>query len=291
LNDYLGSAVATNIELVDTEFGPEGDKQWISLVGGLFAADAIGQILQTEFNALLWWDLRNGQAVVTNSDNALYGWRTNSSGSVITDGGCINGNVVPPNANCYPSYYCMRLMQYFARGGDTVITVTNDYELLGTYAVLRTNGTMTMLVINKSSSSNLTAVVNVVGYLPATNAIAYSYGIPQDTAAQTGVGSMDIVQSNSIAGVSFSNTFAPYSATVLVFGPAPPPALMMQPVIAGKFIYQLQGQPGASYVLQNSTNLSGSWISVSTNTLTATSQNFTNTITATQQFWRALWKP
>ncbi len=284
LNDYLGSTVATNIELVDTEFGPEADKQWISLVGGLFAADAIGQVLQTEFNALFWWDLRNGQAVVTNSDNALYGWRTNSSGSVITDEGVVNGNVPPPNANFYPSYYCMELMQYFARGGDTVVTVTNDCKLLGTYAVQRTNGTMTMLVINKSSSSNLTAVVTFAGYLPTTNAIAYSYGIPQDTAAQTGTGSLDIVQTNLMAGISFSNTFAPYSATVLVFNPAPPPTLIVQPG-TGQLVVQIQGQPGARYGIQDSTNLT-SWNSISTNTT-----GFTNPFSGTPNFYRAVWLP
>ena len=48
----------------------------MSLVGGLFWADSIGQILQTEFNSRLWWDLRNGQTGILDSDNALYGWRT-----------------------------------------------------------------------------------------------------------------------------------------------------------------------------------------------------------------------
>ena len=149
LNDYLGTNLAANVELNGTEFGPEGDKQWISLVGGLFYADMIGQILQTEFNTLLWWDLRNGQSAMTDSDNALYGWRTNSSGNFITDEGCVNGMATPPNR--YPSFYCMKLMQYFARGGDTVVAATNDYELLSAYAVRRTNGCLTMLVVNKSS--------------------------------------------------------------------------------------------------------------------------------------------
>ena len=36
-------------------------KQTTSLVNGLFYADAMGNLLKTEFNAMLWWDLRNGQ--------------------------------------------------------------------------------------------------------------------------------------------------------------------------------------------------------------------------------------
>ncbi len=296
LNDYLGTNVATNIELVDTEYGPPGgDKQYISLVGGLFAADAIGEILQTEFNAFLWWDLRNGVSVVANSDNALYGWRTNSYGSFITDGGCINGDIVPPNPNCYPSFYCMKLMQYFARGGDAVIKATNDYQLLGTYAVKRTNGALTLLVINKSSYAALNTAINLAGYVPFSNATVYSYGIPQDDAARTGVGSPDIAQTNCpIAGMNFNYTFPPYSATVLVFAPAAPSlvALAAPPTPPGQFVFQLQGLSGVPYVIQMSTNLtSANWIAISTNTPAGGTLNLTNTVWSGAQFYRAVWRP
>ncbi len=230
LNDYLGTNLATNIELDATEYGPESEQQYISLVGGLFVADAIGDVLQTEFNSFLWWDQHNGQSVITDPDNALYGWRTNSSGELITDGGFANGAVVPPDPNCYPSFYCIKLLKYFARGGDTVVTVTNDYELLGTYAVRRTNGSLTMLVVNKSSFASLSAAINLAGYVPFSNATVYSYGIPQDNAARTGVGLLDIAQTNSpVAGASFNYTFAPYSATVLSLTPTAPALVVPAP--------------------------------------------------------------
>ena len=61
LNDYLGSA-ATNVTLECTEAGVNAGStiQNVSLPGGLFYADSVGQILQTEFNSRVWWDLRNG---------------------------------------------------------------------------------------------------------------------------------------------------------------------------------------------------------------------------------------
>ena len=83
LNDYLGNA-ATNVTLEVTENGTGGDRQNVSLPGGLFYADSIGQILQTEFNSRVWWDLRNGHGTVDNPDPAFYGWRTNANGSVLT---------------------------------------------------------------------------------------------------------------------------------------------------------------------------------------------------------------
>ncbi|MGO8743183.1 MAG: fibronectin type III domain-containing protein [Limisphaerales bacterium] len=221
LTDYLGSA-GTNVTLEATENGTGGDKQCVSVTGGLFYADTIGQILQTEFNSRLWWDFRNGASDLTDPDPAFYGWRTNSDGSFLVDGGIVYG--LGGVGSAYPTYYVAKLMPHFAAGGDTVVYATSDYPLLSVYAVKRTNGTLTLLVINKSSSSNLTAAINLSGYLPYTNAIVYSYGIPQDTAAETGLGSPDIAQT-SLTGVlnDFSVTFAPFSASVMVLSAADEP--------------------------------------------------------------------
>ena len=292
LNDYLGTNLAAGVELNGTEFGPEGDKQWISLVGGLFYADMIGQTLQTEFNTMLWWDLRNGTNAVTDSDNALYGWRTNSLGEFITDGGCINGIATPPNL--YPSFYCMKLMQYFARGGDTVLDATCDYKLLSAYAVRRTNGCLTMLVVNKSSYASLEAAINLAGYAPSTTAAVYSYGIPQDNADRAGIGSPDLARTNFTgAGTNFNCAFAPYSASVLVFNPAAPK--LVAPAAkppTGMIVFQLQGLAGVPYVIQTSTNLtSTNWTAISTNTPASGTLNLTNTASVGPRYYRAVWRP
>jgi len=296
LNDYLGTNVATNVELVATEFGPpEGGKECISLVSGLLYCDSIGQAMQTEFHALMWWTLRAGEASLPDPDNAVYGWRTNSSGLYISDEGCVNeGNDAPPNA--FPASYCLKLIQYFARGGDTVVTATNDYELLGTYAVLRTNDSLTLLVINKSSSSNLTASINLQGFPIASNTtiLTYSYGMPQDNADETGIGSPDIAQASfSGAGASFNYTFPPYSATVLSLPPSAPelvvPAAAPPP---GQFVFQLQGLPGIQYVIQMSTSLAmTNWTAISTNITASGTIYFTNTMSSAAQFYRAIWQP
>jgi alpha-N-arabinofuranosidase len=288
LTDYLGDA-GTNVTLEATENGVGGDKQCVSLPGGLFYADSIGQILQTEFNSRLWWDFRNGASTLDDPDPAFYGWRTNSDGTFLVDGGIMYG--LGGVGSAYPTYYVAKLMPHFAADGDTVVSATSDYELLSVYSVKRTNGALTLLVINKSSSSNLTAIINLAGYLPSTNATVYSYGIPQDEAARTGMGSPDIAQTN-ITGVqsSFSATFAPFSATVMVLAPSAPSLLAVLPAPSGKFAIQLQGQSGARYVLQSSADLA-SWTNWSTNTLSGPTTTFTNSISGPRQFWRALWLP
>jgi hypothetical protein len=189
----------------------------------------------------------------------------------------------------------MKLMQYFARGGDTVVTATNDYELLGTYAVRRTNGALTMLVVNKSSYASVNATVNLAGYVPSASVTVYSYGIPQDDAARTGIGSLDIAQTNfSGAGTNFSYTFPPYSATVLMLAPAAPilvPMASPQPA-AGQFIFQLQGQPGVPYVIQSTADLAApNWMVMSTNTPADGILNLTNFVSSSSQFYRAVWQP
>ncbi len=292
VTDYLGSA-GTNVTLECTENGCGGDRQPVSLVGGLFYADTVGQIMQTEFNSRLWFDLRNGQSPIADSDNALYGWRTNSSGYFITDGGIVYNLGVPGNR--YPTYYVAKLLPYFAGGGDTVVQATNDYQLLGTYAVQRTNGALALLVINKSSYATLNPAINLTGYAPFSNATVCSYGVPQDDAARTGVGSPDIAQTNfPVAGTNFNYTFPPFSATVLVLAPAAPSLVPLaspqQP--SGQFVFQLQGQPGVPYVIQSSANLtSPNWIAISTNTSASGVLNLTNANSSGTQFYRAVWRP
>ncbi len=221
LDDYLGPPAA-NVELVCTENNSvpsNPGKQTTSLVNGLFLADSIGSALQTEFNALTWWDARNGQEAGNNNDPSLYGWRQYG------DYGMTDSTNPAAPADRYPTYYVARLLQYFARGGDRVVPATSDYPLLSVYAAARTNGLLALLVINKSATNSLNASFSIRGYLPNTNAVVYSYGIPQDDAACTGFGLADVAQTNFTgAAANFSWSFPPYSASVICLSDRPPPS-------------------------------------------------------------------
>ena len=287
LTDYLGS-VGTNVTLEATENGTGGDKQCVSLTGGLFYADTIGQILQTEFHSRLWWDFRNGASDLTDPDPAFYGWRTNSDGSFLVDGGIVYG--LGGVGSAYPTYYVAKLMPYFAADGDSVVSAASDYPLLSAYAVKRTNGTLTLLVINKSSSSNLTAAINLAGYLPYTNAIVYSYGIPQDTAAETGVGSPDIAQTN-LTGVQndFSVTFAPFSASVMVLSaadqpPFTPTGLRASFSNAAVSLAWNAADGADSYVIGRSTITGGPYTNIATG-VTATTYLDTGLVNGTTYYY------
>ncbi|PYS56238.1 MAG: hypothetical protein DMF76_25300, partial [Acidobacteria bacterium] len=183
-------------------------KQTTSLVNGLFMADSLGQILKTEFRALLWWDLRNSQENNNNSPS-LYGWRLYGDYGVLS-----------PQSIRYPSFYIIKLMRYFARGGDTVVQATSDSPLLAVYAVKRANGSLTLLLVNKSPSQAQPTRVWVNDYVPDPQSGVTSYGIPQDEAARTAVGSPDLAQTTfDAAGTLFDYSFAPYSAAVISLVP------------------------------------------------------------------------
>ena len=215
LNDYLGAA-APGVELDCTEnnsvYSNPG-KQTTSLVNGLFLADSICAAMNTEFNSVVWWDLRNGQETTNNNSSSLYGWRQYG------DYGIADSVDPAGPADTYPTFYIDRLLQHFARGGDQLVSASSDYPLLSVCAAEQTSGGLTLLVVNKSSNNAFNANITISGASPGSTGTLYSYGIPQDNAAETGVGSADIA-SSPITGLStnFSYSFPAYSANVIAFG-------------------------------------------------------------------------
>ena len=286
ITDYLGPA-GINTELVCTENNSDSGagfgRQLTSIVNGLYLVDSTCQLMKTEFNACLWWDLRNGPSSLGSFDPTIYGWRTYG------DEGMINGA-----SGLYPTFYAEKLLQYFVRPGDTVLGAASDYLLLSAYAARKTDGALALLVINKDATANFNAQISLSDFSPSPTATARSYGIAQDDAVRTNnldPGAQDIATNVVPAGIVFTNSFPPYSLTLFTFAPCPAQlsALLPQP---GQFVLQLQGQPGTPYIIQNSPDLF-TWTSVSTNRLAGNVLNITNTISsnATQQFWRAVWQP
>ena len=285
LTDYLGPS-ATNIELCVTENNSDAGamgRQSTSLVNALYLADSTCALMKTEFRSYLWWDLHNGSETDGNFDPTIYGWRLNG------DYGILSGANSP-----YPTFYAEKLLQHFARPRDTVLTSSSDNLLLSAYGVRRTNGALTLLVINKHMTANLTGQVALTHFAPWSTATMISYGIPQDQAAQTNgpAAAQDLaVGIYPTAAVSFSYTFAPLSLTLFTFAPQPA-TVSVQGLQPGQVHLLLQGQPGAPYVIQSSINL-WNWIPVATNLLASGSASVSLAVPseAPALFFRALWQP
>ena len=217
LDDYLGNK-SKKVELAVTEhnsvFGSPG-KQSTSLVNGLFYADAMGNLLKTEFNAMLWWDLRNGQEGGNNNSASLYGWRRYG------DYGIVNAADPAGPADRYPTFYVNKLLKHFARGGEKVVQASSDYSGLGVYAVRGEDRSVRILVINKHPSEALNATISLPALKRGEKAKVFSYGIGQDEAARTGTGSADVQQSTLTltGGSTLTFTPGPYSAHVIQLSP------------------------------------------------------------------------
>lgn len=220
LTDYVGGPASAAMEIAATETNSGyqgGSKQGVSLVDGLFHADTLGQLAQTEIAACLWWDFRNGENGWISDDPSLYGWRIFADDGMVSSGQRADTPVNTP----YPSYYAAKLLTHWGRGGDQVVAATSDYKMLSVYAAKRTDGTLALLVINKDPTNDLSGHIALDNFLPGGgNASVWRYGKPEDLA------NADLSQSAlSVPGATFDAVFPSYSMTVLtVPGLVAPPA-------------------------------------------------------------------
>ena len=224
LRQILGKAAA-RVELLATEYNSvysNPGKQTTSLVNGLFVADSIGSILETEYNAALVWDLRNGWDTGNNNSSSLYGWRQGGDYGIL---GSSNGS--PPSTGTYvpyPTYFAEQLLSLMVHNGDTVVHAVSDDINLAVYAVREANGHLDLLVINKSATTDLTGNFQITGFVPAAQAQVWQYGKVQDTAqSQTTDGSSalaNFIATLTLNGSNFSFVFPSYSMTVLDLTPA-----------------------------------------------------------------------
>jgi alpha-L-arabinofuranosidase len=282
LTDYLGNE-GSNIELCVTENNSDAGspgRQSTSIVNALYLADSLGQLMQTEFNSMIWWDLRNGPDTTGDYDPTLYGWRP--FGDLGITWGSTN----------YPVFYAKKLLQSFVRGGDSVVGSSSDYLLLSDYAVRRTNGSLTVLVINKDVTTSFNAQIILTNFLPAPNATIQSYGIVQDNAARTNAtASLQDIATNNFAGAGTNFTYTFPAGTMTLFTFAPAAVKMQSSIVSGdQFVLGYWGQTNTPYVLQESSNLV-SWMPAATNISKGGLLLVTNNLNGVEQYWRVLWEP
>jgi alpha-L-arabinofuranosidase len=222
LTDYMGSK-GSNVELAATETSTVNNspgKQSVSLVSGLFYADSLGSVAETEVNANLWWNLRGGTDLNNNNSSTLYGWHGFGDFGMLASGDRSDTPLDTP----YPAYYGAKLTHLWASAGDNVVSATSDYARLSVHAVRKQNGHLALLVVNKSPTADLTGHIDLTGFSTAGTATVYSYGKANDT------GNTDVTQSTvAVNGTKFDYVFPSYSMTVidLPYGHTLPVGLQM----------------------------------------------------------------
>jgi alpha-N-arabinofuranosidase len=208
VTDYIGGPEANRIELdcTETNSGSMSSKEGTSLTNGLFLADTIATAMSTELKSLIWWDFRNSETS-TDDDPALYGWRPYGDDGMVSIG---NRKDCPLNT-LFPPYYAEKLLTKWARGGDALVTATSDVPQMSVYAARHSSGELTLLVINKQNSVDMTATIKILGFTPSSHqARAYRYGEPEDRNQRD-------VTPFTVDGVAsnFTATFPAYSMSVI----------------------------------------------------------------------------
>jgi hypothetical protein len=224
INDYFGPG-GTNIELVCTENNSDADyhlgKQSTGLVNGIYLADSLGQLMQTEFNSYLWWIFESHSTKSGgNFSPSLYGWRTYGDFGLAL-------NI----STRYPTFYAMKLMHDFVQPGDTILNTGAGYPFLDVFAAIKTNGTLSVLFINKDRSNTYSRQIMLSNFSQNAAAAVRSYGMPQDNAAETNAPLLlqDIATNRiTVAGGGFNYAFAPYSMTLFTLVPTGPSLTVSQ---------------------------------------------------------------
>jgi hypothetical protein len=283
----------------------------------------LGNITLTPYAAQL-----GGYAVGNTNFVALWLWhRTNIFSA--TPGPAVTGTVDVTGLNA--GTYAATWWDTFGAGALSnftfTVTDTNVPVTLTTPAVTRSVAlyaglpaqagvvapSLTQTVLSNSPTFNLPLAITNSGGLPLTYSLSFTSAIPSwlkfsstnGSVPKSGVVTVYFafnpagLASGTYTFTVFVNTsdsllpvtVLPISFTIASGVPAVPQVFPLWRS-ASQFVFQVQGDPGVPYVIQNSTDLIA-WIAVSTNTLPGGILNITNDISTgpDQQFWRALWQP
>src|SRR5205814_6440432 len=148
----FGAAPGAAIELLTTEFNSVSSspgKQMTSLVNGVFVADSLGWLMQTEYNGAWIWDLHNGTYSSATNKTNLYGWRTGGDYGVLGSGGTAPASSLNEP---FPNYFGEQLASKIIKPGGTVASAISNDANLDVLAGKESNGHLALMVINKSKS-------------------------------------------------------------------------------------------------------------------------------------------
>jgi alpha-L-arabinofuranosidase len=239
LNTAYGNSAAAAIEIFVTENNSvytDPGEQSTSLVNGLYLVDSVANVMKTETQGFVWWSLRGGPPANNQGDKVgLYGWRTYGDYGILTTPSLAAGTTDYYTA--HPTYYAFKLLKFFARGGDTLVSATSNDNLLSVFAAVRSVTGTSILVINKDPANTKSANFTLTA-VPSSSSenYVYSYGKSNDDAARpNGMGCADIVRTPiTITGNTFTASFPSYSMSVISLGNTQPPLSAVAPVIVAQ---------------------------------------------------------
>jgi alpha-L-arabinofuranosidase len=239
LTEFFGSA-GNNILLEATEFNSVSsnpDKQSTSLVNGLYVADALGNFMDTGptgYQGVWLWDLHNGPPSGVSNIAGEYGWRTFGDYGML---GAESGETGEAVNEPYPDYFAEQLASKIIQSGGTVVDASSTTSLVDAFAVLEANGTLDLMLVNKTvpagtpptntNPGSVSVTIQINGFTPSGAAQIWQYGVVQDD-AQANTGTTALADTNTnfmVSNGSVTYSVPDYSMTVIQFSPLSGPSV------------------------------------------------------------------
>ncbi|GAA1824406.1 ricin-type beta-trefoil lectin domain protein [Luedemannella flava] len=203
INQYAG-ANAAGVGIAVTEDSSHYAKN--TSPSGLYAPDMYLTWIENGAFNIDWWNLRNG------SDCSKV--TTIQGGTDYDDGGLVSSGAScqPPANTPFPPYYGIQMMTKLGSAGDALVSTTSANPLLSVHAVRRTNGDVSVMLINKDPANDTTVNLSYSGFTPSSAApTVYSY-----LKNATSIGS-------ATAGSATTQTVPAYSVVVVQLKPGSGP--------------------------------------------------------------------
>ena len=197
-------------------------KQSVSIVNGLYAGMALGEVLNDGIPMATWWQaIGAGCSTGGNNSSTLYGWQSFGSYGLTADNwpnpyGCVGAPSIPLGTPM-PSGQAMTLASQFAIPGGQMLPVTVPTSLpnVRAYAAKQGAGYALMLFnLDQANSVTFTAqMANATATQFTVNTI--TYGKAQYDASQTNVWTGPVSASLGVTTTSPTLTLPPWSMVVV----------------------------------------------------------------------------
>ncbi|WP_406099783.1 cellulose binding domain-containing protein [Streptomyces sp. NBC_01013] len=130
---------------------------------GLFAADAVMTALENGVFTVDWWNTHNGAGQITTVDGETdYG-----DMGMLSSGAC-TGEVCEPAPNTpFHPYYGMKMTSELGTAGDTMIAAESTAQDVSAHAVLRRDGRLSIMLVNKDPDTSRTVDLDYAGFTPS----------------------------------------------------------------------------------------------------------------------------
>lgn len=224
IKSELAAAGAANTPIYVGEIGSvtsdPGKQSW-SITQGLFAGQALGEMMNDGVARATWWmgfgDC-NGSA--GNLSGSLYGWQNFGAYNVFSDGSTDTNPACPgdgPIGTLSPTAQAFNLFQHVAVNGENVLnaTVLGDTTDVRAYAATHSGGTA-LVLFNLNETAAQTVSVNLSGQSASSDVTVMTYDKAIYDQSQNDVWAGPATTDLGTQALPMRLTLAPWSMNVVM---------------------------------------------------------------------------